>query len=126
LVFCLATGQAAAGWWPENPPPEYVHAYTGPLEIRRIPLREIPSSCQNNKRAYACTWHMRNGTCLIYLPNNVPAKLEAALKAHELGHCNGWRHDPEVQASETEARAQHKRFYEFYNKLYPPGSGAPP
>jgi hypothetical protein len=54
-----------------------------------------------------------------------PAKLEAALKAHELAHCNGWRHDPEVQLKETDAAIQRKKFYEWYNKLYPPSPGAP-
>ena len=126
LAFCLAAGPAWAGWWPERPPPEFAGAYTGPLEVRRIPLRQMPENCQNNKIAYACTWHMRNGTCFVYVPNNVPAKLEAALKAHELAHCNGWRHDPEVQLKETEAAIQRKKFYEFYNKLYPPSPGAPP
>ena len=29
LLFYLATGSAAAGWWPEKPPPEFAGAYTG-------------------------------------------------------------------------------------------------
>jgi hypothetical protein len=92
LVFCLAD-PAGAGWRPEEPPAEFAGPYEGKLTVRRVPLREIPGYCRNIKGVYGCAyWNTTPPACLIYIPDNVPPKLEAAIYAHELGHCNGWQH----------------------------------
>ena len=39
-----------------------------------------------------CAYGASGTECIVYIPNNVPPQLEAAILAHELGHCNGWNH----------------------------------
>ena len=31
-------------------------------------------------------------SCRVYIPNDRGAKVEAVILAHEIGHCNGWKH----------------------------------
>ena len=79
------------------PPPEFHHAYAGPVIERRLSMAEIDRICapfghDEGVIMYGCAYHLA-GRCYIDIPKNVSPALQRQLHAHELGHCNGWRHD---------------------------------
>lgn len=86
---------------PEKPPPEYAMPYVGQAGSR-------PGGAAGDPEALPRQF---DGLCLHlahwgrrlphYLPANVPSALAIALYVHELGHCNGWRHEhePSVRVS---------------------------
>jgi hypothetical protein len=102
LLFCLVAGPAPAepvawtwsGRMSPPPPAEYAHPYQGKLTVYRVPLAEMGEHCRNVPRALGCAYWDRHALayCTVYVPNDLPAKAEAAILAHELGHCNGWIH----------------------------------
>jgi hypothetical protein len=79
---------------PLPPPAEYAHPYEGRLTVYRVPLAEISAACRNIPRVLGCAYWDRQALsyCRVYVPNDLPANAEAAILAHELGHCNGWQH----------------------------------
>jgi hypothetical protein len=59
-----------------------------------VPLREMSRHCHDIRHAYACAWSSID-YCTVYVPDDAPTPLVYALYAHELAHCNGWRHPQE-------------------------------
>ncbi len=117
LAFCLVAGPAIAqspytpeqlavafakGWRPLQPPAEYRKSYEGVLTVIGVPLNEIASKCKQTPRVLGCAYwdQYSHAYCTVYIPNDVPERLEAAILEHELAHCNGWRH-PQPEAPEV-------------------------
>ena len=64
-------------------PKQYLHRPLVPVIEKVLTADEILSLCPG---AYACTFRLPNGGCLVYLPK----ANQAVLRRHELAHCNGW------------------------------------
>jgi hypothetical protein len=120
LLFCLVTAPAAPAWaepmvWsgrmPQPPPEEFAGPYEGELTINRVPLAEMGEHCRFVPRVMGCAYSERyfHSYCTVYIPNDVPERLEAAILVHELGHCNGWKHwypgEPTAEAAKAKAAA---------------------
>lgn len=80
------------------PPPQFDHAYAGPVIEQIMPASEVAKYC-SNERADACTLFYPNfagDKCYIVLPQlgrgGVTPETQTLLRRHEIGHCNGWRH----------------------------------
>jgi hypothetical protein len=79
--------------WPQMPPASFNHAYRGRLAVRQGTEAQIHQWC-HSYFARACATP-GNGSCTVYLPAPSPGgapEIYAALRAHEIAHCNGWRH----------------------------------
>lgn len=70
----------------------YNHRPSVPIIERVLTADEILLLCPG---AYACTFQLPNGGCLIYLPR----LNQQALRRHEWAHCNGWGFDHPKRAS---------------------------
>lgn len=75
--------------WPQMPPPQYQHPYHGKLTVHYGSAVQIHQVCGFNARACAMP---RGSSCTIWLPDSGDPHILAALRVHEIGHCNGWRH----------------------------------
>ena len=98
LLFCLVAGPAVAqspytpeqlavafakGWRPLQPPTEFAGPYEGVLTIIGVPLAEIPSKCGNPRNIACAYWEQySHAYCTVYIPNDVPKRLEAAILEH--------------------------------------------
>jgi hypothetical protein len=74
------------------PPPEFDRPYPGPVIERKLSLKEIDRICapfghDRGVTMYGCAYHLA-GRCYIDIPKDV-----SPLRPHEVGHCNGWRHE---------------------------------
>jgi hypothetical protein len=79
------------------PPPEFNHPFAGPVIERRLSLNELDRTCapfghEQGITLYGCAYHLA-GRCYIDIPKNISPAFQKQLRAHELGHCNGWRHE---------------------------------
>lgn len=72
------------------PPPEYSGAYQGAL-IEIVDTRAVHQRCPPG--ALACAFVLGPKACLVILPHDLAGELLEQLRAHELGHCNGWGAD---------------------------------
>jgi hypothetical protein len=105
LLFGPAPAGAEPAPWsgrlPQPPPEEFAGPYEGELTINRVPLAEMGEHCRKLPRVLGCAHSERyfHSYCTVYIPNDVPERLEAAILEHELGHCNGWRHPHEGKAA---------------------------
>jgi hypothetical protein len=89
-----------------QPPAQYAGRYRGQLTVRIVPRSDIAKVCAttamrlgkwNSGHNLACAIYSTSGPsrCMIILPSisgNVTPAIQAAVRRHELGHCNGWRH----------------------------------
>lgn len=83
-----------------EPPPQYVHAYTGPLAVFELPAIEVERRCADLGKAHAqaCSWPpiAPGGQCSVWLPivgrGGVGKRTQDALRRHEISHCAGWVH----------------------------------
>jgi hypothetical protein len=78
--------------WPQLPPPQYAHAYHGKLTVHYGTEAQIHRVCGFNARACAMP---RGSNCTIWLPSPTSGgapEIYAALRTHEIAHCNGWAH----------------------------------
>jgi hypothetical protein len=80
------------------PPPIYDHAYKGRLEVRHGTLAQVEYVCHtlegivSSYRALGCA-KTSTGSCFIMIPKiggKVTAHMQAEIRRHEIGHCNGW------------------------------------
>ena len=115
-ALLLATGTANA--WQRAlsfqeqflPPKEFDHEYTGALTIfKDLKSEDLPAGCQKAvaemKRpdllpeALACSTanHFGPDTCAIWIVGKDIIEYEGwdydIIMRHEIGHCNGWRHE---------------------------------
>jgi hypothetical protein len=86
------------------PPKEFDHEYDGILTIQYYSAEDIYHLCRNAARQrpgrpMACTYRnwVGPGTCRIHMMSRdelekYGCSYEIILR-HEIGHCNGWRHD---------------------------------
>jgi hypothetical protein len=83
------------------PPAEFDHEYTGKLTIVRTTQDGVRAVCpqlRSDRPAIGCSQRMLNGeTCTVTIADDVILQgygwtYDLVLR-HELGHCNGWRHD---------------------------------
>jgi hypothetical protein len=86
------------------PPPQYDHAYPGPIIEQILPLEEARKLCQAigvgpfDGCAAFITLNDGSRACFIVVPSDdAPDPVIADYEKHEIGHCNGWspNHDPE-------------------------------
>jgi len=88
--------------WDLLPPPEHDRPYTGVLTVIRGTQDELRAQCpifRPYNWALGCSpVRMNRSThCIVYIADD--ATLKAAgwrydlVLRHELGHCNGWRHE---------------------------------
>jgi hypothetical protein len=92
IGITIATGAHSQSPWPQMAPASYAHAYHGHLTVQYGSPAQIHARCGNFARA--CTAPHRH-SCTIYVPSPTPGaapEIYAALRAHEIAHCNGWRH----------------------------------
>lgn len=84
------------------PPPQYDAPYTGALQIEYVERGETHKRCFAAGMPFgyihACAFRSPDGSfCRIVFPKEDPAgfmkKWDERLMRHELGHCNGWRHE---------------------------------
>jgi hypothetical protein len=83
------------------PPEHYDHPYNGELEIvRHETLADIQAACPTIAAPLACAKVLSASKCEIHLPPDYmyPRYSVTAdvIMRHEIGHCNGWKHDPET------------------------------
>lgn len=81
-----------------NPPPRFDHAYHGRLTVEEVKPADVPARCAallasigiRERPDHGCAvWHGRS--CHIVIPtSSVQGASPAAIKRHEIGHCNGW------------------------------------
>jgi hypothetical protein len=91
LALCCGNDMGVSPW-PQQAPSQYNHAYRGHLVTHYETREQIHARCGMNARACAA---VARGACTIYLPVATPGsspEVLEALRAHELAHCNGWRH----------------------------------
>jgi hypothetical protein len=75
-----------------EPPPQYVHRFSGPVIERVLPLAEARRLCARmGAPADGCAWTSK-GRCYIVIPSNGPVRDLGAYRRHEIAHCNGWGH----------------------------------
>lgn len=73
-----------------EPPAHYVHAYSGTVIERVLPLAQARALCRTRGVvADACAWTAK-GKCYLVIPRGGPVKSLAPYRRHELTHCNGW------------------------------------
>jgi len=77
--------------WPQLPPARFDHAYRGHLEARYGSEQQLQQWCGMNVRA--CARPRGKGGCIIFLPSSGHPQIVAALRRHEIAHCNGWPAD---------------------------------
>jgi hypothetical protein len=82
-----------------QPPPQYAGPYRGKLTVVVLPQAEATARCRAMGAASltvrACAWR-RPGQCIVVLPRiagDITPAIQAAVRRHELGHCNGWPND---------------------------------
>lgn len=109
LALALLPSAALAGkrdpeW---NPPAAYDHQFVGELRIHAVPVEEVAKTCQALYRhfgyrwswAASSSWHgcssgKQFSSCDVVVPlGPIMRATPAAILRHEVGHCNGWRHD---------------------------------
>jgi hypothetical protein len=81
-----------------TPPPKNDVPYKGKLTVRVLPLDKVHPNCIAQGAApsswpYLACARVRLGTCLVILPEvggKMTASVQAALRRHELAHCNWW------------------------------------
>jgi hypothetical protein len=95
---------------PLYPPAQYDKPYTaGVMETHTLTLPEIQKRCAKAGFGHgrlACTIVRSQGRCSVYLPRVgerglyegttpvvITSALQAGLRRHERGHCNGWPAD---------------------------------
>jgi hypothetical protein len=80
------------------PPPEYDYPFPGKVTEIRGDASFIHRACGNSSIGCARLSLAQQGECTIYLANDdVITRLGFTLdvvRRHEIGHCNGWVHDP--------------------------------
>jgi hypothetical protein len=70
------------------PPPQYDHPYSGQVIEQRLSQAELMRLCRGPAEGCAS---VNNGVCHIALPaSEKDARVLAAMRRHELAHCNGW------------------------------------
>lgn len=109
-AFLLLTATAAAerlgpndrpSW---NPPARYDIPYEGKLIEHQLPQQAVRRYCDRLASHYGRNWkateHQRGcsilepGFCVVvYIDRPYGLATPAAVKRHELGHCNGWPAD---------------------------------
>ena len=84
-----------------QPPPQYAGTYRGKLTVITLPRAQTTARCYAmGARAsfLACTTRSLRGPdqCIMVLPavgDGITPAIQAAVRRHELGHCNGWPSD---------------------------------
>ena len=70
------------------PPPQCDHPYSGQVIEQRLSQAELMRLCRGPAEGCAS---VSNGVCHIALPmSEKDAHVLAAMRHHELAHCNGW------------------------------------
>ena len=78
------------------PPPEYDHAYNGPVLEKVLPLAEARALCEQigvgryDGCAGFITLNDGSRACFIVLPTDGPDPNIENYRRHETAHCNGW------------------------------------
>lgn len=79
------------------PPPQFDHAYQGPVIEQVMTAAEVERYCNGD---VACTLFKPNfvgDKCFVILPKvgpgGVSQSYQVLLRRHEVGHCNGWAKD---------------------------------
>lgn len=83
----------------DQPPAEYRN-YSGPLILQELPYQRMKTACfalgaRWEGTLYGCSIPSM-GNCLVIIPAIGPmidAKMHRQILTHELGHCQGWRHE---------------------------------
>lgn len=79
-----------------EPPPQYVHPTSGPVIERRLTAEEVENICGRGSQACSLKPLSADGTCFLWMPivgrGGVGSRTFAALRRHEIAHCNGWKH----------------------------------
>jgi len=71
-----------------EPPPQYDHAYKGPVIEQRLSGIQLLLMCHGFSSA--CSWVNKKGECHIAYPaSERDARAIALIRQHETGHCNG-------------------------------------
>lgn len=92
-----------AAW---NPPAEYDHPFPGELIEYRVNPGEVARRCSNwlNQKnifkrfvGYAsskrgCAFPRGDKCWIVYIDRPAYGTTPEAVRRHEIGHCNGWRH----------------------------------
>lgn len=94
IAIAVATPLAASDRWP--PPGRYAQEYRGALIEHRLPPEQVPAACERliglNANLGCALWG--NGFCTIVIIDHEHRNTKpAAVREHELGHCNGWPGD---------------------------------
>lgn len=105
----LLPGLATAGLHdPEwNPPERFDHAYSGKLNLHRVPAADVTKTCKamadfygykSDMPDHGCShldWNKELGNfCEVIIPiGPVQRATPNAILRHEVGHCNGWPGD---------------------------------
>ncbi len=80
------------------PPPAYDQPYQGRLQVRHGTLTEVEHVCHTMEgivsayRALGCAKKFKT-SCFVMIPKiggKVTARMQAQIRRHEIGHCNGW------------------------------------
>lgn len=90
-----------------NPPQAYDRAFSGTLRVHSVPVEDVAKTCQALYRhfgfqwswAASPSWHgcssgKQFSSCDVVIPRGpIMRATPSAILRHEVGHCNGWRHD---------------------------------
>jgi hypothetical protein len=83
------------------PPAIYQHAYKGRLTVQQGSLAQVEHYCHTMHgivspyRALGCA-KVDDNRCFLMIPKvggQVTARIQAAIRTHEMAHCNGWPAD---------------------------------
>ncbi len=89
LIMLCCGNDMGVSPWPQQAPAQFNHAYHGHLTVKTGTEAQIHQWC-GSYYARACA-HVGK-SCTIYLSTGGEPQINAALRAHEIAHCNGWRH----------------------------------
>ena len=85
-----------------EPPPQYVYPPTVPLYVEERRLSDVGELCRalgvvadQDQIVYGCALPGPS-SCYIIIPlqgiGGVGPRTYAAIRRHEIAHCNGWKH----------------------------------
>lgn len=89
-----------------NPPERFDHPFDGRLIEWRLPREQVAKECARLARLYfrlertpnyqqrGCSFGLSPRLChIVYIDKPFGLSLPAAVRRHEIGHCNGWPAD---------------------------------
>jgi len=101
-LLTLSTTSAVANDLAEwNPPSQYDRPYHGQLIERSLSPHLVDGACQSlfakhgfksiGGKMRGCAYHKDNTCWIIYINKQHGKSSPAAVRRHEIGHCNGWQ-----------------------------------